>query len=93
LQALPDEERCILGLVNTAINYAKEDQIDLIQCCIPEWHSYAKILSELGFISLNWIPKRVEQLYNCAIFYMYGLENLYQAKHKWFYTFADTDYA
>jgi len=94
LQTLPDEERSFLSLMNTAFKVAGEEEMDLICCWIPQWHKNAKILSRLGFISLNWVPKRVSHVNSNAIFYTYGQKNLIsKAKHRWFYTLADTDYA
>ena len=92
--ALPDEDRCVLSLINTAINFGKEEQDDLIHCWFPQWHKYAKIFSTLGFISLSWIPKEVRYLGDRAIFYTFGQKGIiFKAKRRWFYTLADTDYA
>jgi GNAT superfamily N-acetyltransferase len=94
LHALPDEDRCVLSLINTAINIAKEEEDDLINCWVPQWHKYAKLLSKLRFISLGWVPQQVMYLGDRAILYTFGQKEIvYRAKKEWLYTLADTDYA
>jgi GNAT superfamily N-acetyltransferase/N-acetylglutamate synthase-like GNAT family acetyltransferase len=94
IQTMSGYKRCLSRLVNTAVEFAKEEQMDLIYCCLPQWHNTVKMLSQLGFISLNWIPKRVSQFNDYAILYPYDEKNLIsKARQRWFYTLADTDYA
>lgn len=92
LQALPYEDACIVELVESAINLARENGLDIIHTRVPKGHIYAKILHMLGFVSIGKILEYAG-LYQPRLIIYPLTENMTLDVKRWFCTLADTDYA
>jgi len=93
LQALPDEDKCILNLIETAITVAKNGGLDLVHCRVPAWHRYATFLSKKGFFSVNRAFSLLKIYQPHVVFYQFSNERTIPEIQQWFYALADTDYA
>lgn len=93
LYALPDEDKIILKLIDLAIAIGEKKEFDSVHCRIPKWHRYAKIVSRLGFISLNQVFGLLKKYQSRVIFYRFIGKGKIPDIQQWFYTLADTDYA
>lgn len=93
LHALPNEDKCLLNLIDSTITIAKNEGLDLIHCRIPLWHRYSAILSKKGFICLNHMFKLLKIPQPHIAFYPLSKEEIIPKIQQWFYTLADTDYA
>jgi len=90
---LKGEEKLLLNFIDRAINIAKNEQLDEIYCWVPPWHRYAKILSKMGFISIDRLFRLLKKYQPRVIFYQLSKKGTIPKIQKWYYTLADTDYA
>lgn len=90
---LDGEEKLISSFIEIAVRTAEQDKLDLIHCRVPSWHTYAKMLSEKKFVSLNRIFKWVGIYQPRFILYQYSSEKPLPEIEQRFYSLADTDYA
>lgn len=94
LQVLPDEDKCVLNLIDTAINIAKNEELDLIHCRVPLWHRYSTLLSKRGFLCMDRLFSWLKIYQPRIVFYPFKKEeSIPKIFRQWFYTYADTDYA
>lgn len=93
LHALPNEDRCLLNLIDSTITIAEDQGLDLVHCRIPPWHKYAAILSKRGFICSDRIFRLLKIPQPHIAFYRLSKEEITPKIQQWFYTLADTDYA
>lgn len=91
LLALPDEDKCILNLINTAIGIGKNEGLSFIHCRIPPWHKYARILYKLGFICLGRTLRWLKMYQYRLVVYPLKEKPKIPGIQGWFYTLADTD--
>jgi len=90
---LPNEDRALMQLINTAVEIGLDEGVNLIRCWLPNWHKNVIFLNKLKFIPLNKISRLARQYSMRFILYDLKLENNLPNINEYFYTLADTDFA
>jgi hypothetical protein len=92
LQSLHDENECVLNLIDIALDFAKNEGLDLVHSRVPSWHRYTKLLSNRGFIFINYVSRLLKIPQPHVVLHPFGNEQIVPKFRRWFYTLADTDY-
>jgi GNAT superfamily N-acetyltransferase len=93
LQTLLGDYNCALDLIDAAIKFANDKELDSVHFRVPTWHMHAKILSKRGAICINHALKLLRIHQPHATFLEFKNVGLIPKIQSWFYTLADTDYA
>jgi hypothetical protein len=92
LITLPNEDRAMLQLIDTAINSGKIAGADSIRCWFPKWHKSVATLAKKGFISPKPLGLKKKYVPQLIYYNLSGSKNVLNI-NEWYYTYADTDYA
>jgi GNAT superfamily N-acetyltransferase len=93
LQTFPSDNKTASDLIDTAIRFAKNEELDLIRCWVPPWHMYAAILSRKGFVDSTLASKLLRRSQPSVFLRKTRKEVIIPRIQRWFCTLADTDYA
>jgi len=91
LQTSTDDDGTLEEVIKFVIEIAKREEVTVIYCRVSTWHRQAKVLRDMGFISVG-------RLLDYAIYQprliIYPLSSRLSFEvNEWFFTLADTDYA